>query len=166
MGVLDLVRYREVRVADARSDQFDASAVAAANATSITQEDYQQFLLSQVKRIVHGDQAGNWYDDFEGLDIPSLQGSVYNLLLNNDPNGAGITYVPVYNGLQFATETWAFTSGGALIKKCTYTYNGLYAATAVCQVYDQTGLIVVAQTTTSYNWSSGRLTSTTLTRDV
>lgn len=166
MTKLDLVRYREVRVADALSDQLDASAIQAANATSVTQEDYQQFLLSQVKRIIHGDRTGHWYDDFESVDIHSLQDAVYDFLLDNDPNSAGVTYTPVYSGLQLDTETWNFTTGGLLIKQCTYTYSGMYAETAVCQVYDQTGSTVVAQTTTTYSWSGGRLTSSTLTRDI
>ena len=67
------VRYRVVRVADKTDDQKTASAILNALVSSITQEDLQEFLLSQVKRVIHGNNAGTWRDDFEGAGILSLE---------------------------------------------------------------------------------------------
>jgi hypothetical protein len=67
------VRYRVVRIADKTDDQKTASAILNALGSSITQEDLQEFLLSQVKRIIHGNNAGTWRDDFEGAGILSLE---------------------------------------------------------------------------------------------
>lgn len=80
MVAKDLVRYREVRVADARDDQKSAAQIAAADATSVTQEDYQQLLLSQVKRIIHGDASGTWKSDFLAEGAPSLTGLARRLV--------------------------------------------------------------------------------------
>lgn len=162
----DLVRYHEVRVADLRNDQLGPSQIAAVNTSSVTQEDYQQFLISQAKRIIWGDHAGHWYDDFESKDVASLADLVYDFLLDNDPVSAGVIRVLSYTGLQLESETWTFTASSLLIKQCTYTYSGLYAATAVVQIYDQTGATIVAQTTTTFTWSGGRLVQTTTTRDI
>jgi len=43
-----------------------------ANTSSITQEDLQEFVLSQIKRVIFGDHPGNWYLDFESLGIQPL----------------------------------------------------------------------------------------------
>jgi hypothetical protein len=67
-----LIRYRIVRVADKTNDQHSASAIRNAFTSSITQEDLQEFILSQVKRIIHGDRSGVWNDDFQALGILSL----------------------------------------------------------------------------------------------
>jgi len=67
------VRYRVVRVADKTDDQKTASAILNALASSLTQEDLQEFILSQVKRIIHGNNAGTWKGDFEGAGILSLE---------------------------------------------------------------------------------------------
>ncbi len=73
MGAKDLVRYREVRVADARDDQKTAAQIATADTSPVTQEDLQQLVLSQLKRIIYGDAAGHWHDDFRAQGIPSLK---------------------------------------------------------------------------------------------
>lgn len=70
----DLLRYKEVRVADRRNDQKTAPQIVNADAASFTQEQFQEFVLSQIKRIIHGDQTGTWKDDFQSQGIPSLQG--------------------------------------------------------------------------------------------
>lgn len=67
------VRYRVVRVADNTDDQKTASAILNALVSSISQEDLQEFLLSQIKRVIHGNHAGTWRDDFEGDGILSLE---------------------------------------------------------------------------------------------
>lgn len=67
------IRYEAIKVADLTDDQKSAVAILAALATSTTQEDLQEFVLSQIKRIIHGDAAGHWYDDFEGAGTLSLE---------------------------------------------------------------------------------------------
>jgi hypothetical protein len=66
------VRYRAIRVADELDDQKTALSILNALVSSITQEDLQEFILSQVKRIIHGNAAGTWRDDFEAAGILSL----------------------------------------------------------------------------------------------
>jgi hypothetical protein len=69
----DLVRYREVRLADMVNDQKSAAQILNAEAASITQEQYQEFILSQIKRIIHGNHPGIWKDDFLAEGILDLQ---------------------------------------------------------------------------------------------
>lgn len=69
----DLVRFKEVRVADLRNDQKTAPQILNADAASLTQEQFQEFILSQIKRIIHGNHAGLWKDDFVAQNILSLQ---------------------------------------------------------------------------------------------
>jgi hypothetical protein len=66
------LRYRDVRVADKTDDQKTAVQILNALVSSITQEDLQEFVLSQIKRIIHGNNAGTWRDDFESEGILSL----------------------------------------------------------------------------------------------
>lgn len=67
------VRYRAVRVADRTDDQKTASEILNSLVSSITQEDLQEFVLSQIKRIIYGSNPGTWRGDFEGSEILSLQ---------------------------------------------------------------------------------------------
>lgn len=67
------LRYKVVRRADAYDDQKPALQILNAEGLSLTQEEYQEFILSQIKRIIHGDNPGIWKDDFEGAGILSLE---------------------------------------------------------------------------------------------
>jgi hypothetical protein len=67
------LRYKVVRRADAYDDQKPAIQILNAEGLSLTQEEYQEFILSQIKRIIHGDNPGIWKDDFEGAGILSLE---------------------------------------------------------------------------------------------
>lgn len=67
------VRYKVVRRADTYDDQKPALQILNAEGLSLTQEEYQEFLLSQIKRIIHGDNPGIWKDDFEGAGTLSLE---------------------------------------------------------------------------------------------
>jgi hypothetical protein len=73
MAPKDLIRYKEVRVADRRNDQKSAAQIVNTDAASVTQEQFQEFILSQIKRIIYGDQPGTWKDDFQTQGIASLQ---------------------------------------------------------------------------------------------
>lgn len=69
----DIIRYKEVRRADALDDQKSALQILAAELQAKTQEQLQEYVLSQVKRIIHGNNAGYWRDDFVTSGIKSLQ---------------------------------------------------------------------------------------------
>jgi hypothetical protein len=69
----DLVRYKEVRRADLRNDQKTAAQILNADAASVTQEQFQEFIISQIKRIIHGDNVGLWKDDFASQGVLSLE---------------------------------------------------------------------------------------------
>lgn len=68
-----LLRLRRIRVADKLNDQHTAAEILNALVASITEEDLQEFILSQVKRIIHGNNPGTWRDDFGAAGILSLQ---------------------------------------------------------------------------------------------
>jgi hypothetical protein len=66
------LRYKVVRVADSTDDQKTATEILNSLATSVTQENLQEFILSQIKRVIHGEGVGSWRDDFIGAGILSL----------------------------------------------------------------------------------------------
>lgn len=66
------VRYSAVRVADKTDDQKTAVSILNALASSVTQEDLQEFILSQLKRIIFGDKPGHWNEDFATQEILTL----------------------------------------------------------------------------------------------
>ena len=68
-----LIRYNAIRRADSLDDQLAAATIAAREASSITQEDLQEGVLSQLKRILVGDDAGSWDLDFVGSGIRALK---------------------------------------------------------------------------------------------
>lgn len=69
----DIIRYKEVRRADTLDDQKTALQILAAEVNALTQEQLQEFILSQIKRIIHGDNAGYWRDNFAAAGISSLE---------------------------------------------------------------------------------------------
>lgn len=68
-----LIRYNSIRRADSLDDQLAAATIAARESTSLTQEDLQEGVLSQLKRILVGDDAGGWDADFVGDGIRPLK---------------------------------------------------------------------------------------------
>ena len=68
-----LLRYNHVRRADVLDDQKSAPAILGAETTSVTQENLQEFVLSQIKRIIFGHNPGDWNSDFIAASIQSLQ---------------------------------------------------------------------------------------------
>src|SRR5512140_3126484 len=68
-----LIRYNAVRRADSLDDQLTAATIAARESSAVTQEDLQEALLSQVKRILVGDDAGSWDQDFVAGGIRALK---------------------------------------------------------------------------------------------
>jgi len=68
-----LIRYNAIRRADSLDDQLAAATIAAREATSVTQEELQEGILSQLKRILVGDDAGGWDQDFIASGLRSLK---------------------------------------------------------------------------------------------
>jgi hypothetical protein len=68
-----LIRYNAIRRADSLDDQLAAATIAAREASAITQEDLQEGVLSQLKRVLVGDDAGGWDLDFVGSGIRALK---------------------------------------------------------------------------------------------
>lgn len=68
-----LIRYNAIRRADSLDDQLAAATIVAREASSVTQEDLQEGILSQLKRVLVGDDAGGWDSDFIAAGIRSLK---------------------------------------------------------------------------------------------
>lgn len=67
-----LLRYEHVRRADSLDDQKTAIAIVTSESVSTTQEQLQEFVISQLKRIIFGNNFGKWYNDFIVGGIRSL----------------------------------------------------------------------------------------------
>ena len=68
-----LIRYNAIRRADSLDDQLAAATIAAREASAVTQEDLQEGILSQLKRVLVGDDAGSWDQDFVAAGIRGLK---------------------------------------------------------------------------------------------
>lgn len=68
-----LIRYNAIRRADSLDDQLAAATIAAREATAVTQEDLQEGILSQLKRVLVGDDSGAWDQDFIATGLRSLK---------------------------------------------------------------------------------------------
>lgn len=110
-----LLRYGVVRVANNKDDQKTPAAINTSHTTSVTQEDLQEFVLSQIKRIIWGGAAGNWYTPFESLGVKPL-----NLLTAGvDNEKYGIALIGLINGsnLSFTVpDKFVNVSGGRTIR--------------------------------------------------
>lgn len=58
-----LIRADQLRKLDNFDDTLNASAVAAIESSAVDMADFWTGILSQVKRVLHGDDVGNWHDD-------------------------------------------------------------------------------------------------------
>jgi hypothetical protein len=67
------IRYEVIRRADLYDDQKPATQILTAEGLSLTQEEYQEYILSQIKRIIHRDNPGIWKDDFGAAGVLSLE---------------------------------------------------------------------------------------------
>jgi len=58
-----LKRFRQIAKPDSFDDTLDGTAVSDVESSSTNLSDFFEGLLSQLKRIIHGDDSGNWHDD-------------------------------------------------------------------------------------------------------
>jgi hypothetical protein len=70
---LSLVRLREIRKGDSLNDQLSAGQILSVESTASTQDDLQDGILSQLKRIIWGNDVGNWNDDFMAQYVSTLK---------------------------------------------------------------------------------------------
>lgn len=70
---LSLVRLRQIRKGDSLNDQLSSSQIAGINGAAVTQDEYQNGILSQLNKIIHGNNVGNWNDNLSNSHIFSLQ---------------------------------------------------------------------------------------------
>ena len=59
----NLQRLDQIAKPDAFDDQKPAASIATSEIDSTDYSDFQEFIISQFKRIIHGNQPGNWHDD-------------------------------------------------------------------------------------------------------
>lgn len=62
MGV-SLQRLDQIYKPDTFDDTLSAATLAGLEASAVDMADFQEGYLSQIKRILHGDDAGNWHDN-------------------------------------------------------------------------------------------------------
>ena len=88
------IKKAQIRRAENQNDQLLPAQIvteAQPGGTAITDEDFQLALISQIKRIIFGDDAGNFYDDFETLGIQNLT----QLTAGGGGGGGGLTQAQV-----------------------------------------------------------------------
>lgn len=77
------IRLVESRESDSFDDQKTAAQIASAESLSENHQEFLEYLLSQIKRLQHGDEAGNWWDDpvtkySEDVSMQSLLDQILN----------------------------------------------------------------------------------------
>lgn len=79
-----------VKKAETFDDQKTAVEIAEAEATATTQESFQHFILSQLKRLIHGNDPGRWFDDpvTGSAPLAVLSALVLGTRVNVTPVGA------------------------------------------------------------------------------
>lgn len=69
-----LLRLRQVRKGDLSSDNLSASVIASAPSNAVTADDLEQAFLSQIRRLIWGDDfTHHWNDDFVAAGIATLE---------------------------------------------------------------------------------------------
>lgn len=71
-----LIRSDQLRTLDSWDDSKTSSEIAALEASAVDMADVWEGVLSQVKQLIYGDNAGNWYDE---IDDGSTLESLYTL---------------------------------------------------------------------------------------
>jgi hypothetical protein len=141
----DLVRYKEVRRADALDDQKTAAQILNADALSVTQEALQEFVLSQIKRIIFGNDPGLWKSDFDAAGVRSLSDATSGatsarLLLSYIDEGPAEGFVGGFKeivGSPWPSQVTWYTDATKTMKivEKTITRNAEQAPTAITWVF-------------------------------
>jgi hypothetical protein len=92
------IRDRRVRLADNLADGKTPAQITLAIPSSITEEDYQVFILSRVREIIFGnDPTHHWYDNFQALGILPL--------LSLSQRKTGVWLIGALNGVNRTFQT-------------------------------------------------------------
>lgn len=172
MAKKDLVRNGEIRVPDHQDDQKTASQILAASTTSITQEDFQEYVLSQIKRIIYGDHTGTWKGDFRAAHIPSLSDSVRQLInfIDQGPVEGFLGGYKEVTGVPWPTAVtwWTDNTKTKRIVDKTITRNGAQAPTLIVwRLFEEDGVTVqITATDTIVNTGSPAVFEVSRTRVV
>lgn len=99
------------------------------------------------------------------LDAAISAGGVsqYDFLLENEPPSPSNNYSNTKTGNLITSETWKRLDT-TNIKVITYTYTGNRVATETRNIYDITGVIIVAQLVITYTYTGNFVTSATRVR--
>lgn len=62
---VQLTRLEALRKSNNPDDTLSAGSIAGIEAAAVDHQDFLTGVLSQIKRIIHGSDAGNWHDDVE-----------------------------------------------------------------------------------------------------
>jgi hypothetical protein len=111
-------RYAIIRVADNTNDQLTAAEIDTILTTSVTQEDFQTGILSQLKRIIWGDETDHWYQDFIGAGLPSLS--------TVQPIQGAVTCIDVFFSTTSPVTSDTLIPANALILSCTVVIDSTY----------------------------------------
>jgi len=88
-------------------------------------------------------------------------------LLNEEPNGLGVTYTVTRTGGDVTQEKWVRTSNTFNIKTIDYTYSSGKVSTEVRKVYAASnGTTILAQETITYSYSGNSVVGSTIVRNV
>lgn len=112
-----LQRLDQIHNPDQYEDQLPATSVATSETTAKTLEDHNNALISQIKRILRGDAAGNWFDNPAGIGPGATDASLATLAARATLEDKDIlTYRLNLADLQIpAGQNWVeFTTGANL----------------------------------------------------
>lgn len=97
---------------------------------------------------------------------PGGDASYYDFLLDNEPDHAAANYSVAYTGNLVTNETWTDTGTGLHLKTVDYSYTSNLLTSEVRKVYASDGITIVAETTITYGYTGGQITSSTNVRNV
>jgi hypothetical protein len=92
--------------------------------------------------------------------------SIYDFLLDSEPNSVNYDYAISRTGGQVSQESWTNHATSKLLKSIDYTRSGGHVDAEVRKIFDSDGVTVVAQLTVTYTRSGGNVVSATYVRNV
>jgi hypothetical protein len=113
-----------------------------------------------------GPQGSTGPQGVTGATGPINTFPIYDVFLEINPTTPSNNYSATYSGTKITQEQWVNASNSNLVKKIVYTYTGRFLTQEVRQVFDATGLVVVAQATIVYTYAGSYLVSDTWTRNI
>jgi hypothetical protein len=94
-----LIRMLQIRVtSQGNNDVLTPAQILNVLANSVTQDDFEQYVLSQIREVIWGNNSGahHWYENFTAAGVPSLYDLKNGILTDN--SYVGIELGGVKNG--------------------------------------------------------------------